>query len=242
MPTVLAPAETMLTKCQITLTVPGADADGAGENALVVLDEFLAQVEQEYPGFDGLVLEAEAPTARKGEAGLFTVQSWLRCGIPSNLRAYGMPSLFQTWRQVLFVAFRHACDLNHSRVVHAKSWIGVVRPWNPEDEKPTEDAAPAAPKKMLAIKVTIGGALKEIQVAEGGNLLDECLDHGAELDWQCKAGVCDSCKVHVLKGMENLSAVTDNERTMLEGLVDQGWRLSCQCTISGVVELNQPKG
>lgn len=241
MPTVLAPAETLMTKCQITLTVPGADADNAGQHALVVLDEFLAQVEQEYPSYDGLALEVEYPAARKGEAGLFTVQAWLRCGIPLNLRAYGMPSALQSWRQILFVAFRRACDLNHSRVIHARSWVGVVRPFNPEEEKAAEESVEAAPKKMLAIKVTIGGVLKEIQVAEGGNLLDECLDHGAELDFQCKAGVCDSCKVFVRKGMENLSEITDNERTMLEDLVDQGWRLSCQCIIKGPVEIDQPR-
>lgn len=238
---VLAPADTLMTKCQITLTVPGADADGAGINALAVLDEFLAQLDEEFPSYDGMALEAEYPIARKGEEGLFTVQSWLRCGIPSNLRVYGMPSAFQSWRQILFIAFRRACDMHHDQVIHAKSWIGVARPFSPEEEKAAEPAAPAAPKKMLAIKVTIGGALKNIEVAEGGNLLDECLDHGAELGWQCKAGVCDECKVHVQKGMENLSAITDNERTMLEDLIDKGWRLSCQVIISGPVEISQPE-
>lgn len=240
MPTVLAPADLIVTKCQIILTVPGADADSAGENALVALGEFLSELDKEYANYNDMTLEADYPIARKGEPELFSVICWLKAAIPGNLRMYGMESAFQSWRQIQARAFRRACDLHHATVIHAKSWIGVVKPYDPESEKPVE-AAPAAPKKLVAIKTRIRGVAKDIEGAEGGNLLDECLDHGAELKWECKAGVCDSCRVHVISGMEHLPAVNDNERTMLEDLVDKGWRLSCQCTISGPVEIEQPE-
>lgn len=240
MPTTLLEPKLQPVKVHIVLSVARPDADSAGEAALAVLDQFLAEVAADFTAYEGLTLEVEAPTARKGVEGSFDVICQLRLSVPSDLRRYGMPSAAQSLRQILFNALRKACDQYHADVVHARSFIGAVRPYNPEEERAAAEAAvPAAPKEMLAIKVMLKGQLLDVQVAKGGNLLDECLDHGAELGWQCKAGVCDSCKVLVKGGMANLSEVTDAERNMLEDLIDKGYRLSCQCVLSGPVEIEQ---
>ena len=67
MPTVLAPADLIVTKCQIILTVPGADADSAGENALVALGEFLSELDKEklLAFGEGVAIMAESRRAEQ---------------------------------------------------------------------------------------------------------------------------------------------------------------------------------
>lgn len=102
----------------------------------------------------------------------------------------------------------------------------------------TGDARPAAGQHRVA--GTVEGQPFEMFVDDGENLLDAAIDRGVPIEFDCKSGVCDTCRVQVLRGIENLSAPTDEEFVMLgEDRVHAGWRLSCQATVHGPVEISQ---
>ncbi len=95
-------------------------------------------------------------------------------------------------------------------------------------------------EKQVAVRVTRGGATRDLELYELENLLDGVLERGMELDYSCKQGKCDTCKVRVLKGAENLTEPSEGERQVLgeEGLAE-GYRLSCQAHVKGPVEIVQ---
>lgn len=118
--------------------------------------------------------------------------------------------------------------------------------YTPKPKEEGEGAkAGGAPKaepnrdKPTNIVVCAGGKTHKVQVYEGENLLESCLERGVELDYSCKEGMCDSCMVKVLKGAENLTPVTNNEKNVLGDLVEKGARLSCQALVKGPVEIQQ---
>jgi len=73
---------------------------------------------------------------------------------------------------------------------------------------------------------------------EPGSLLDIALTHGVELDHACGgAGVCGTCHVQVVEGMEHLSEPTDEEIDRVEACPGSGLtsRLACQAVVKGDV-------
>ena len=62
-------------------------------------------------------------------------------------------------------------------------------------------------------------------------------EHPTPLVFSCYEGVCGTCLVRVVEGMENLSPRTETERILLEVLVPDSpdRRLACQLRISGPV-------
>ncbi len=90
-------------------------------------------------------------------------------------------------------------------------------------------------------KVTFKSDRKEVEVPAGTPLVQAAEDNGASIAFSCKAGVCVSCLVNVNKGMENLSAPTENEKATLEGFAAKpNQRLACQATVNGDVEIENP--
>ncbi len=82
---------------------------------------------------------------------------------------------------------------------------------------------------------------KEIEVEKGTPLVQAAEDAGASITFSCKAGVCVSCIINVVKGMENLGEKTENEKATLEGFgAKPNQRLACQCTVNGDVEIENP--
>lgn len=111
-------------------------------------------------------------------------------------------------------------------------------------EAPAEAAeeAQGVPEGELIplIVTTLDGSKHELEVRSGENLLDAALDRDVDLDYSCKDGSCDTCTVRILKGMENLTPVRDEERDMLdEDEIASGHRLACIINIRGPVELVQ---
>jgi ferredoxin len=98
-------------------------------------------------------------------------------------------------------------------------------------------------------KVTVINEKKDIEVPAGANLRDELRKHGVEVypGMACYLncfghGMCGTCKVHVKKGMENLSPRSAFEKfnmsfhpmTMLASIGhEEELRLSCQCSVNG---------
>jgi ferredoxin len=75
---------------------------------------------------------------------------------------------------------------------------------------------------------------KEINVPDNSNF-DLMSDYG--FFFSCNSGVCGICKAKVLKGMDNLNSLTEEEEFF--GL-EENERLLCQCKIKqGTVEIDE---
>jgi ferredoxin len=76
---------------------------------------------------------------------------------------------------------------------------------------------------------------EEKELAEEEPIASACEEAG--VPFACTEGVCGTCVVEVLEGMENLSPFTQEEKDFL-GEQDRE-RLACQCKIrGGCVKLN----
>lgn len=67
------------------------------------------------------------------------------------------------------------------------------------------------------------------EVAAGSNLLDSLNQAGVSVPYSCRAGSCHACLVRCLAG-EPLDALPE---ALDAGKRQQGWRLACQCKVSG---------
>ncbi|MBT5855035.1 (2Fe-2S)-binding protein [bacterium] len=74
---------------------------------------------------------------------------------------------------------------------------------------------------------------QEIDVPDGEKIVEHIEEAGVPIG--CSNGVCGTCEVEILEGMENLNEVTEEEEDLgMEG----NKRLGCQCKIkSGTVTL-----
>ena len=74
---------------------------------------------------------------------------------------------------------------------------------------------------------------EEIDIEDGSKIVETIEEAGVPIG--CSNGVCGTCEVEVLEGMENLNEMTEEEEDLgMEG--DK--RLGCQCEIkSGTVKL-----
>ncbi|MCX7872385.1 MAG: (2Fe-2S)-binding protein [Verrucomicrobiae bacterium] len=72
---------------------------------------------------------------------------------------------------------------------------------------------------------------RSARVKAGEFILDASTDAGVVLNSGCLNSTCGTCAVEILEGGENLSAMTDRERSVLEGknLEPGKFRLAC-CT------------
>lgn len=72
-----------------------------------------------------------------------------------------------------------------------------------------------------------------IEVEDGENICDTIEEAGVPIG--CSNGVCGTCEIEVLDGMENLSALNQEEQDLgMEG----GKRLGCQCVVNqGTVKM-----
>lgn len=82
-----------------------------------------------------------------------------------------------------------------------------------------------------------------VEVPKGMTILDAADEYAINLDHNC-GGVCacSTCHVIVIKGMENLSEITEEEEEQLdeaEGLTLES-RLGCQAKILGDVTVEIP--
>ena len=70
------------------------------------------------------------------------------------------------------------------------------------------------------------------EVEDGTPLIDFCDEIDSSLSFGCTEGTCGVCEVTVLKGRENLSRITEEEKDyLLEEDLEDGMRLGCQVKI-----------
>lgn len=75
---------------------------------------------------------------------------------------------------------------------------------------------------------------EEQELADGSPLVESCEEAG--VPFACTEGVCGTCVIEVVEGMENLSEFTQEERDFLGDMNKE--RLACQCKIrQGCVKL-----
>jgi len=83
-------------------------------------------------------------------------------------------------------------------------------------------------------KVIIKDTGEEIELQDGEPIAQACEDAG--VPFACTEGVCGTCVIEVIEGMDNLSDFTQEEKDFL-GTLDRE-RLACQCKIKcGSVKL-----
>ena len=74
---------------------------------------------------------------------------------------------------------------------------------------------------------------KEIPLVSGQTILEAAKE--LDIPLSCHSGICGTCQVEVIEGMENLSPYNDSERDMGLG---GNMRLCCQLIIKeGLVEI-----
>ena len=70
------------------------------------------------------------------------------------------------------------------------------------------------------------------EVEDGTQLMDFCEELDVSLSFGCTEGTCGVCEVTVIKGRENLSRITEEEKDyLLEEDLEEGMRLGCQVKI-----------
>ena len=70
------------------------------------------------------------------------------------------------------------------------------------------------------------------EVEDGTPLMEFCEEVDVSLSFGCTEGTCGVCEVTVLKGRENLSRITEEEKDyLLEEDLEDGMRLGCQVKI-----------
>jgi len=75
---------------------------------------------------------------------------------------------------------------------------------------------------------------EEVDIPDGKAIKDECEQAG--IPFACSEGVCGSCIIEIVEGMNNLSDPTQAEKDFLGEI--QNERLACQCKIkSGSVKI-----
>lgn len=81
------------------------------------------------------------------------------------------------------------------------------------------------------------------EVEDGTRLIECCEDIDVSLPFGCTEGTCGVCELTVIKGMENLSKVTDEEtQYLLPEDLEKGMRLGCQLMVKkGEVVLSWKK-
>lgn len=81
---------------------------------------------------------------------------------------------------------------------------------------------------MEFIKVTIRS--NTIEIPKGSNLLVISQEAPKLIPFRCKQGICGTCKVKVISGLDNLSLPTTEEKEFLQKLNchEPDIRLACQ--------------
>lgn len=75
---------------------------------------------------------------------------------------------------------------------------------------------------------------EEFELEDGSEITQACEEAG--VPFACTEGVCGTCVVEVVSGMENLSEFNEAEQDFLGEMNDE--RLACQCKIKcGTVKL-----
>lgn len=220
------------------LSIWADDADAATNKAVAIYKEFLTRLYGDHAAVRNLRVDMEDPVPRKGVEGVFDAHAVLRAEVPTDFAVFGQDSYLGAWREVVRRTFQRVTRDFETEVYRTASYVALTRPVVPGEDT-AADEKDDKPQVMVPIVVTLKGQTHQIEIPQDNTVLDGVLDKGLDMQFECKAGVCDKCKVKVLEGMENLPPVNDSEVEQLGDLIQQGYRLSCQVTTKGPVKIAQ---
>ena len=105
-----------------------------------------------------------------------------------------------------------------------------------EAEKSQAKRAEKYGKKIAKVSVKVAGRKTLLELEMGGdNILDAAMEHGADLPFSCKGGVCATCKAKLIKGKVEM----DMNHSLTEQEVEEGMILTCQShPVSEEVEID----
>lgn len=93
---------------------------------------------------------------------------------------------------------------------------------------------------MPHVRLHVNGQVIEQDVKENANLVVLAgLRQFPELKYGCGIGRCTKCVSKIIAGGEKLDEPNWKEKKMLGEKLDQGYRLTCQLTITDDIELSQ---
>jgi ring-1,2-phenylacetyl-CoA epoxidase subunit PaaE len=79
--------------------------------------------------------------------------------------------------------------------------------------------------QQSSIEMKLDGKIHHFELGQKGiNILDAGIEHGADLPYSCKGGVCSTCKAKVLEGKVHM----DVNYALEEDELEQGYVLACQ--------------
>lgn len=86
------------------------------------------------------------------------------------------------------------------------------------------------------VKITVVNEKKTIEVQKGTPLKEALKD--TKILFGCTNGFCGVCVCNIIKGKENLSEPTENEKEQLNFLkTRKNQRLACQCKVLGDITI-----
>lgn len=89
------------------------------------------------------------------------------------------------------------------------------------------------------------GSPRQYKINLNEILYDELDRQGLQLPHGCLAGSCGSCRIHVIKGIENLSQMgaveTDTVKHLKDSYPQKNVRLACRAKILGDIEITPLK-
>ena len=91
-------------------------------------------------------------------------------------------------------------------------------------------------EKTSTVSVKVAGRKTIMELSTvGENILDAAMEHGADLPFSCKGGVCATCKAKVVKGKVEM----DLNHSLTAQEVEEGMILTCQShPVSEEVEID----
>ena len=135
--------------------------------------------------------------------------------------------------------------------VLALTAVWVLRGYQKEDQFQAEAAAragglSAAAGRSLARSRVLRSGAPEVTFADGtravakpgATVLEVAEANGQKIEAGCRMGVCGADPIAIKDGMDNLSPVSDDERSTLERLGHaDNTRMACCCRVAGPVEV-----
>ena len=126
----------------------------------------------------------------------------------------------------------------------------VLRTYRKEDQFVAEAAAKAgglsaAAGRSLARSRVLKSGAPEVMFEDGtravakagATVLEVAEANGQKIEAGCRMGVCGADPIAIKEGMDNLSAISDDERSTLERLGHaSNTRMACCCRVQGPVE------
>ena len=160
--------------------------------------------EQEYPIFSGRL---------DGEKTAELYKTFCNGLEPDEAFVCGPDTMIESVRNALL-------ELNmNDDVIH------VERYGAPRKKPVASPAETATGEQDRKITIIIDGHKKSFQMSsEGGSILDAAAEHGIELPFSCKGGVCATCRTHVREGEVRM----DTNYGLEPWEVEKGYVLACQ--------------